>query len=151
MFFLQYNYQITLKNYLWFKGFSSFFHFVVHVNYLNVYKKVNSLYYGCNVILGFLLCFFFFCNSHVGLGVIWYFNIYKWILNLKRCYQQVGTALALWMEHVAPIQRWMPSSEMAFEAPHHPRHGGETCVRWRSAEEHRQRVFLFLPLFPLST
>jgi len=45
----------------------------------------------------------------------------------------------------------MPPSGAAFDAPHHPRHGGETHICRRCAEKHQQGVFPFLPLFPLST
>jgi hypothetical protein len=125
----------------------------MHVNYLNVPKKTLSLL-GMQGHFRFFAMVFF--NSHAGLGVIWYFNIYKLILNCKgwwrvhNTHQQEGAARALWVVRAASTHRRIPPPRAAFDAPHHHYHVGEAHVLWRHSEELRQGVFLFLPLFPLS-
>jgi hypothetical protein len=60
-----------------------------------------------------------FFNSHVGLGVIWYFNIYKLIKNCKGWWrvhnrrQQVGVARALMVVPAASTHRRIPQSRAA--------------------------------------
>jgi len=63
--------------------------------------------------------------------------------------QQVGVAHALWVAHAAPKHNQTLPSRAAFDAPHRPRHSGETRVPRRPTEELRPRVFPSFPLSPL--
>jgi len=63
--------------------------------------------------------------------------------------QQVGVAHALRVARTAPKHNQMLPSRAAFDAPHCPRHSGETCVPRRPTEELRPRVFPSFPLSPL--
>jgi len=63
--------------------------------------------------------------------------------------QQVGVARALRVARTTPKHNQTLPSKAAFDAPHRPRHSGETCVLRRPTEELRPRVFPSFPLSPL--
>jgi len=63
--------------------------------------------------------------------------------------QQVGVAHALRVARAALKHNQTLPSRAAFDAPHRPRHSGETRVPRRPMEELWPRVFPSFPLFPL--